>query len=71
MKPCNRICDVANDGICMGICAMGLSNSGFKVAEHSGNVYLLHDDLNGSLATIHATDRAKVASLHAFVNASK
>lgn len=67
MKLCNRICDVANDGICMGVCVMGLNTQGYRVAYQNNNVYLLHTSLNGSLTQFSKSDTEKHDRLVQFV----
>lgn len=67
MKSCNRICDVANDGICMGVCAMGLNTQGYRVAYQNNNVYLLHTTLDGSLTQFPQSDTDKHDRLVQFV----
>ena len=71
MKSCNRICDVANDGICMGVCAMGLSTQGYRVDYQNNNVYLLHTTLNGSLTQFPQSDTDKHDRLVQFVKQHK
>lgn len=67
MKSCNRICDVANDGVCMGACAMGLGTQGYRVVCQNNNVYLLHTSLNGSLTQFPKSDTEKHERLVQFV----
>ena len=68
MKPCNRICDVANDGLCIGVCTMGLDPKGYKVKHQANDVYLIHKTLENALIHFSDCETEKLERLNEFVS---
>lgn len=69
---CKRLCDVANDGLCMGVCAMGIDTQGFKLMEKGESVVLVHQTLNSALAVFKKSeDVIVVQNVKQFISRNK
>lgn len=67
-KSCFNICDVVNDGVCMGVCTAGLDPTKYTICDMKDNVVsLMHPELNKPLVTYNKSEFKKVKTLRKFV----
>ena len=67
-KTCHHVCDVVNDEICLGVCAMGIDPKKYRVGKSKDNtIYLLHPNLEKPLVQYKENETEKVKNLVNFV----
>ena len=64
------VCSLANDGICMGICSLGISHSGYSLKASGDKTYLVHHALKHPLVIIASSDVEMIDKVNLFLNKS-